>query len=644
MEIQMNTIKTPYSGLGLLFLFFMTGAIWANEPEPIEIVLKPVSAVYKMDLSEQPVQNLVFPVLGSQSLTVTILAGEDLTWKLRLPEGNWIDKQNAANSGIEFNVADPIAPYETIWFTVTAAQYITLPNPVSGEYELQVDGSNTTLETVPVKISLVGSGLKTGFGGKPEVMLGEPVTLSVFLFEETTPITGATVQGKVLDSNKLEVVTLEFNDDGQGVDYLAGDGLYTAPFDPQQADGYLISANIQGTTSEGQSFDAVEGGRLVVNPPDISLTGTYRDQGVDEDGDGYFDYIRFEFDTQGPRGSDGTYYLRLTLEAPNGEWVYESGRNSDPNEPITVNIPAETIKNLGMDGPYSLSHIVLAHDNRTLSRLENLGNSSAYRLDSLERRNTLIYPLSADQGIDIDGDGLFDGLEVVFGVDVLISGYYGISADLINQQKNHLLDSASIGRTYLSRGFHNITLTFSGEKIGESGQDGPYVLDNVLVYPRFQTDESTTSTLAEEMGTTQPYTCWQFAGCQMDANALLERLISQFEAIAIKNGLKKGLANSLRVKLKGAKRALDKNKKNAYKVASLKVKAFINEVHAQSDRSLSKGENEAHQKNKVLYKTIAEVDAELLIDAANLLIEMIDLDLQKILCNYPNNNRKFCDK
>ena len=400
----------------------------------------------------------------------------------------------------------------------------------------------------------------------------------------------------------------------------------------------MISVNIQGTTSEGRPFDAIEGGRLVVNPPDINLTGTYRDQGVDEDGDGYFDYIRFEFDTQGPHSS-GTYYLMLTLEAPNGKWIKEDGRTSEPTEPITVNVLAEDIKKLGMDGPYSLAHIILEHDNRTISRLENLGHSAAYRLDRLERRNTLIFPLSADRGIDIDGDGLFDGLEVVFGVDVLLNGYYEGSADLDDQQKNQL-DSAYTGKIYLQRGFHNLTVTFSGEKIGQSGQNGPYVLNNVLVYPYFEA-ESSTSTLVAELGNTQHYTCSQFAGCQIDANALLERLISQFDAIALKHGLKKGLINSLRVKLLGAKRALEKNQKNAKKVASLKVGAFISEVNAQADRPLSGGENEPHDHGKG-GKAIPAVNADLLIDAGRVLIEMIDLDWRKRRCEL--GQTKFCDE
>ena len=174
------------------------------------------------------------------------------------------------------------------------------------------------------------------------------------------------------------------------------------------------------------------------------------------------------------------------------------------------------------------------------------------------------------------------------------------------------------------------------------------MLDNVLVYPRFKTNESSTSTLANKLGITQPYTCSQFAGCTLDANALLERLIRQLEAIATKNSFKKGLLNSLRVKLLGAKRALDKNHKNANKAALHKIRAFVQEVAAHRDRTISTGEdepNEPHEPgDKILSKSIPEIDAKLLIDAANVLREMLDLEWRQIVCQDPNRRNQLCDK
>lgn len=576
--------------LGLAAL--ATGSqVWAERSSTV--MLKPISAGYQVDLSTQPLPtSLMFPVVGGSQLTITVLSGEnDLTLKLQLPDGTLVEQQNAVSYGGHFEAYSPQTPFEKVYVSPVDMQLITLSNPPAGLYELHIYGmAATASEEIPVIVKTVGSRLRTGFimgSSRVEMLLGQPISFSVFLFEQSTPIAGAVVRGKVLNTDRVEVASLVFSDNGQRGDRQAGDGLYSVLYEPQQTGGYLISVNIQGTTSTGLPFEAKEGGRLVVNTPDIQLTGTFRDQGFDEDNDGYFDSVRFEFDAEGPRGDEGTYYIDISVEAGNGKTTYAIGRVSDPAAPLTVDMPAERLKKLGMDGPYRLVRVHIEHDNRSLGLLKNLGETAAYRLSSLERRNTLVYPLSADRGVDVDGDELFDRLEVVFGVDVLISGYYGISADLNDQNKTDL-DAVYIGDLYLERGYHDVTLGFSGERIGLSGQDGPYILNNVLVYPRFDAEASTSFyTAFQPLGTTQAYTCSQFAGCgNDDPYVLLERLISQVEAL----NLKKGFKNSLRAKLISIRAVLSKNNKGAEKVAIKKISAFIHEVRAQREKTLSQPE------------------------------------------------------
>jgi len=96
---------------------------------------------------------------------------------------------------------------------------------------------------------------------------------------------------RIVNDSLLEEASLSFIDNGQGSDARANDGLYSVSYEPAQTGGYLITANLQGTTSQGLPFEANEGGRLVVNPPEVKLNGVFHDQGVDEDGDGYFDLV-----------------------------------------------------------------------------------------------------------------------------------------------------------------------------------------------------------------------------------------------------------------------------------------------------------------------------------------------------------------
>ncbi|OQW91678.1 MAG: hypothetical protein BWK78_03925 [Thiotrichaceae bacterium IS1] len=597
----MRTKICSYAVISAMVGLFSSTLVASVSAAPNQVTLKPLTAGYQIDLRSQPRQTLTFPVVSGNELTINVHSASDaLTLKLRLPNGTVVDKQNASQSGVSFEVFNPTTAEEEIFVSPTAMQLIKVQNPSPGSYELQAEGAVTTI--VPVQVTTVGSGLRTGIiigKGEFEVTLGQKVTIAVVVFEQSRPLTNATVQGKVfriVNDSLVEEVSLSFVDNGQGSDARANDGLYSVSYEPAQTGGYLITANLQGTNSQGLPFEANEGGRLVVNLPDIKLNGVFHDQGVDEDGDGYFDLVKFLFEADGPRG-EGTYHMHLYLQASNGNKVDAVGRVSDPVAPLSVNFPAKELKELGTDGPYRLTFVNLAHDERYLNYLENLGDSKAYRLETMERENTLLRPLNADRGVDVDGDGLFDWLEVIFGVDVLISGYYGISAtlDLPNQPRNTDLDNTGLTSVYLPRGNHNITLAFSGEKIGRSGQNGPYVLNGVLVYPRFQTRASA---WAKQLGTTQPYSYSQFVGSGPgDPKTLLGRLLKQLDALNLNRGLK----NSLRVKLLGTQAALEKDKTSA----DHKIRAFVNEVVAQRE------------------KTIPPAEADLLINGGMILVGLL---------------------
>jgi len=314
------------------------------------------------------------------------------------------------------------------------------------------------------------------------------------------------------------------------------------------------------------------------------------------------DYIRFEFEYMGPRSAE-THYIGLSLRAENGEEIeVNSGAISDSTQPLVVKFPAEELKKLQMDGPYQLTRVEVNTESYPfLGHRDNLGRTAAYRLADLERRNTLLLPLRSDRGVDIDGDGLFDWLEVVFGIDVLISGNYGISAYLKKENVGTTGFAFTSVDTYLSRGENEVTIAFSGEEIGRFSQDGPYKVWSVLVYPRFE--RRYCSAVADDFAVTQLYTCSQFSGCVRDVNILFQRLLSQLEAVDLNEGLK----NSLRVKLQGARVALDKNKKEGVKKnALMKLGAFINEVLAQREKAISAAE------------------ASMLIEGGKALLDMLD--------------------
>lgn len=586
----------------LVFLWTWNGTLLADT---VGHPLKPLSAMYQVDLRTQPIQHVTFPVIGGEDLTITVMSGDNLTLKLRLPDGTLIDQTNAGAHNIHFEKVYPKNFMERALISPVDSQIFVIEQPTAGQYELRIDGTAAVKATeIAVRVMTTGTPIRTGLAvSKTSVTPGERISLTLLLFEQSQPITNAVIEGKITDVNQVEIAPLTFADDGQGADNQAGDGAYSVSYEvPQQGGSYFIAINIAGTTSSGQPFEATEGGNIIVKPPNIKLTGVYQEQAVDEDNDGYIDYIRFEFEYTGPRSTE-TYYVDLTLKAENGGEVSVNSRAiPDSTQPLAVKFPAEELKKLQMDGPYQLSRVEVSTDSYPfLGHWDNLGQTAAYRLADLERRNTLLLPLRSDRGVDVDGDGLFDWLEVVFGVDVLISGNYGISANLKKENVGTTGFAFTGIDTYLSRGENEVTIAFSGEEIGRFGQDGPYKVWSVLVYPRFERKHC--SAVADDFAVTQFYTCSQFSSCVRDVNILFQRLLSQLETVAINKGLK----NSLRVKLKGAQVALDKNKKEEIKKnALMKLRAFTHEVRTQREKAISAAE------------------ADMLIKGGNAILDMLE--------------------
>jgi hypothetical protein len=82
-----------------------------------------------------------------------------------------------------------------------------------------------------------------------------------------------------------------------------------------------------------------------------------------------------------------------------------------------------------------------------------------------------------DAGRDVNGDGLFDALDVNVGVDVTEAGTYRVSGRLTDASGT-LIDATSsvVG---LSAGAQTVTLVFSGTTIADRGIDGPYRIRNL---------------------------------------------------------------------------------------------------------------------------------------------------------------------
>jgi len=117
----------------------------------------------------------------------------------------------------------------------------------------------------------------------------------------------------------------------------------------------------------------------------------------------------------------------------------------------------------------------------------------------------------SERGVDQNGNGLFEKLEVTVGINVNASSLYYIDAWLIDNDGNTV--ATSYNGKYLASGTYPIALNFSGFEIYSSGLNGPYNLSIVL---NGGGDDWDLLELArnESAYTTNTYSISQFEGAQ----------------------------------------------------------------------------------------------------------------------------------
>lgn len=84
-----------------------------------------------------------------------------------------------------------------------------------------------------------------------------------------------------------------------------------------------------------------------------------------------------------------------------------------------------------------------------------------------------------DYGVDLDGDGLFDVLEIETGVDVIRPGEYTLSGYLYDFSNRKI--AWSLDHKNLTSGRSMMRLEFDGKAIQQHGSSGNFILGNLLL-------------------------------------------------------------------------------------------------------------------------------------------------------------------
>jgi hypothetical protein len=460
------------------------------------------------------------PAQPSATRTIVVDATEAFTISLTAASQN-LQVQLTAPNGTAYFVGDAdTETFQSGFFPIEAptsgATYLTtVQNPQPGSWSLQVTQPNGV--TAPLSIvstALFGNDTRAVLvGGGDTFPLDTPVRLALVVFDGTEKVRNLTVAALLFaPESGIPPSAADFRDDGTGADPVANDGIYEALVTTPQAGSWQVQADMSGTASTG-AFQRTAATQFVTVARKANIGPLFTDRGIDHDGDALLDEIGVT-----PRATlleDGTYNVGIRLRASNGNEIFrtiERDFTAGAVAPEVIFATADIAAELGVNGPYAVDEVrflkLVGSDLVPADIRYNLGNTAAYQLGTFQRERLRLTGNGSAVGVDFNGNGRYDQLNVTIEVIADFAGTYQYSARLADANGTEL--GFRSGSRFFSAGVNQLTFAFAGFPIGQNGVDGPYILSNLLLFG------SGESLVEDTAFTTGPLLASQFEGYVLD--------------------------------------------------------------------------------------------------------------------------------
>ena len=505
----MKNNKTLFSMLTAILLFIMSSQVVQSKEDQLTMNLS--AMVNRTHLLTPTSPSVTDNIKVDSAETVSLIFGsasKTLAINLIAPNGNII-KLGDPNTTTSRNMIfpDPNDPAST------GANYLfVLENPQAGNWSYTVSETGPLTANRAVLLTFTSSStVRTGIiGGGEDYRVDRDIRLAIVTIDGTTVAKNVNINATLtkVDDTSFPPTQVTFKDDGSDGDKVAGDGLFTASFQPNIAGNFSVNAVVSGTSSSGQSYERTAFALFRVNPVLANFTGTFTDHGIDLDGDNLLDQIAIAPDIN--IITDGEYNLVVTLQGSNGTSITANNilELAAGNVSPEVLFSTQNIKQyIGVNGPYKVLETRLEffgmNPPATADAAFDLGDTAAYMLNQLQRKKIeFIGTGSKAEGSDSDNNGKFDFLDVSLPVDFLNRGNYSWSARLVDQNGTEV--ALASGNDSFEAGTAMLLLRFNGPEINANGVDGPFFVRNFIV---FGNNESLTVT---ETLTTPAITANQF--------------------------------------------------------------------------------------------------------------------------------------
>lgn len=253
-------------------------------------------------------------------------------------------------------------------------------------------------------------------------------------------------------------------------------------------DSWDYSFSVANFSSQPAMVNTQNTNEQLAPKPDLSrLTGVVRDYGIDQNGDGLFEKVAVEVETE--TTVPGRYKISVGLRSDGDRYFGEGVETQLKGGVETTKLLFDANKwfDEKIDGVFKINYVQLYYgDYPFLEMRENVGQTREYKLSQFERPNIIFTGENTVAPIDKNRNGKYEGLQIQVIVDVLYAGDYKFSGALYDEFSDvtakGLVEFGDDGETSLKKGKGTITFYFSGKKIIEHGVSGKFRLRNAYIY------------------------------------------------------------------------------------------------------------------------------------------------------------------
>jgi hypothetical protein len=207
-----------------------------------------------------------------------------------------------------------------------------------------------------------------------------------------------------------------------------------------------------------------------------ALNGLYKSHGSDDDGDGLFDHIDVDI------GMDVRTPGRYTVTG----YLYDDGGNETvpASEEAQLSIGSKHITlpfyGLQRPGVYHLRNLTLYDSyGQILDHRDEAYTTEGYFSIDPNPQLARLSGEYSDHGVDVNGDGKYELLNVDAGVRIFFPGQYTLTGYLYDKNESEI--GWAIDNGVFEAGNRTMHLEFDGMPIERHGVDGPYTLSKLFL-------------------------------------------------------------------------------------------------------------------------------------------------------------------